>query len=375
MVLVAQTARLTPVSARLPDFPWDVLAPAKVRAAAHPGGLVDLSMGTPVDPVPAVIQAALTAGANAPGYPLTAGTLALRAAIVDYVARRCGAQLPDSAVLPTIGSKELVAWLPTLLGLGPEDTVVIPTVCYPTYEVGARLARATVTRSDSLTALGPARVALVWLNSPGNPHGRVLPVAHLRKVVAWARERQAVVVSDECYLEFGWDATPVSILSDEVCDGSVDGLLAVHSLSKRSNLAGYRAGFIAGDPNLVGELLEVRKHSGMLMPAPVQAAMVAALADQSHVDDQRARYHARREVLRGALIAAGFTVDDSQAGLYLWATRGEDSWSTVDWLADRGILVSPGAFYGPAGHLHVRVALTASDADVAAAAARLEPEG
>ncbi len=334
----------------------------------HPDGLVDLSMGTPVDPVPPLIRSALSAAANAPGYPLTAGTSTLRAAIADWVAAHCGAA-PGFGVLPTIGSKELVAWLPTLLGVGPGDTVVIPSLCYPTYEVGARLAGATVVRADSLTALGPARVKLVWLNSPGNPTGRILPEAHLRKVVSWARSRGTVVVNDECYLSLGWEATPVSILS--VCDGSYDGVLAVHSLSKRSNLAGYRAGFVSGDPVLVKELLAVRKHAGMIVPAPVQAAMVAALGDESHVDDQRARYRSRRALLRPALEKAGFTVEHSEAGLYLWATRDEDCWSTVDWFAGLGILVAPGTFYGPAGGRHIRVALTATDERVESAAHRL----
>jgi succinyldiaminopimelate transaminase len=367
-------ARRTPVSAGLPDFPWDLLEPAKARAAAHPDGLIDLSMGAPVDPVAPVIRAAIAAGSARPGYPPTAGTADLRAALVAYTARRCGAGLPETGVLPTIGSKELVAALPRLLGLGPGDTVVIPSVCYPTYEVGVRLAGAAVVRSDSLVALGPQpRVGLIWVNSPGNPHGRVLPAAHLRKVVDWARERGAVVASDECYLELGWDARPVSILDPSVCGGSYDNLLAVHSLSKRSNLAGYRAGFVAGDPALVAELLAVRKHAGLIVPHPVQAAMVAALGDEAHALEQKRRYRARREVMRDALTAAGFTIDHSEAGLYLWATRDEDSWSTLDWLAERGVLAAPGAFYGPAGERHVRLALTASDDRVAALPARLAP--
>ncbi|WP_260729614.1 succinyldiaminopimelate transaminase [Dactylosporangium roseum] len=357
------------LAAGLPDFPWDRLEPAKAAAAKHPDGLVDLSIGTPVDPVPAVIRAALADASDAPGYPLTAGTPGLREAIRGWVARWCEPSGDGFGVLPTIGSKELVAWLPTLLGIGPGDTVVIPRVCYPTYEVGVQLSGATVVRADSLTSVGPARVRLVWVNSPSNPTGRVLPPAHLRKVVDWARERGAIVASDECYLPLSWESSPVSILS--VCDGSFDNVLAVHSLSKRSNLAGYRAGFVAGDPALVDELLQVRKHSGMIVPAPVQAAMVAALGDEAHVEEQRERYARRRVVLRTAFERAGFTVEHSEAGLYLWLTRGEDSWSTVDWLAERGILAAPGAFYGPAGERHVRVALTASDERVAAAAARL----
>ena len=347
-----------------------MLEPAKAVAAAHPDGLVDLSMGTPVDSVPTLIRAALDGGSDAPGYPPTAGVPPLRAAISAWVAASCGAVPGAFDVLPTIGSKELVAALPTLLGLGPGDEVLIPSVCYPTYEVGARLAGATVVRSDSLTALGPAsRVRLVWLNSPANPTGQVLPPAHLAKVVDWARSRGAVVASDECYLPLGWEAEPVSVLS--VCAGSYDSVLAVHSLSKRSNLAGYRAGFVAGDPSLIVKLLAVRKHAGLIVPAPVQAAMIAALSDESHVASQRARYAARRSILLAALTGAGFTVSHSEAGLYLWATRGEDCWSTVDWLAARGILVAPGSFYGPAGASHVRVALTASDPQVAAVAARL----
>jgi succinyldiaminopimelate transaminase len=359
------------LSEKLPDFPWDLLEPAKARAAAHPGGIVDLSIGTPVDPVPALIRSALADASDAPGYPLTAGTPALRAAITDWVRSAC-ATSGTFGVLPTIGSKELVAWLPTLLGIGPGDVVAIPSVCYPTYEVGAQLAGASVVRSDSLVALGPdRRVRMIWLNSPSNPTGRVLPVQHLRKVVAWARERGVTVVSDECYLSLGWAATPVSILSDEVSDGDHTGLLAVHSLSKRSNLAGYRAGHISGDRALVAELLAVRKHAGMIVPAPVQAAMVAALDDETHVAEQRARYAARRDILRPALTKAGFEISHSEAGLYLWATRDQDCWQTVDALAQRGILAAPGAFYGPAAAKHVRIALTATDERVAAAAGRL----
>jgi succinyldiaminopimelate transaminase len=358
------------VSARLPDFPWDQLSPYKARAAAHPDGLIDLSMGTPVDPVPELVQAALAAAGDAPGYPTTAGTPELRDAISTYLRDRFGVP-GTAAVLPTIGSKELVAGLPAQLGLGPADLVVIPQLAYPTYEVGARLAGAQCLAADSLTAIGPRRVALLWLNSPANPTGKILPVTHLRKVVAWARERGVIVASDECYLELGGAEQPVSILHPDVSDGDLTGLLAVHSLSKRSNLAGYRAGFVAGDPALVAELLAVRKHAGLIVPTPVQAAMAAALRDPAHVDAQRQRYDRRRELLRAALLSAGFAIEHSQAGLYLWASRDEDCWQTVEFLAERGILVSPGAFYGPAGGRHVRVALTATDAHVAAAADRL----
>ncbi|MGW5055082.1 succinyldiaminopimelate transaminase [Actinokineospora sp. NPDC004072] len=353
----------------LPDFPWDSLADHAARARAHPDGVVDLSVGTPVDPVPAVIRDALASVSEVPGYPTTHGTPALRAAAVAAMARRYGVVgLDPAAVLPTIGSKELVAWLPTLLGA---KSVVIPEVAYPTYEVGALLAGASVLRADSLTQIGPATPSLLWLNSPANPTGKVLPVEHLRKVVDWARERGVVVASDECYLSLGWDAEPVSILHPSVCDGDFTNLLAVHSLSKSSSLAGYRAGFIAGDPALVARLLEIRKHAGMIVPFPVQAAMAAALADDEHVVAQKARFGRRREALRAALTEAGFTVDHSEAGLYLWATRGEPAWDTVSWLADHGILAAPGPFYGPTATHHVRIALTATDERITAAVVRL----
>jgi succinyldiaminopimelate transaminase len=278
----------------------------------------------------------------------------------------------ESAVLPVIGTKEFIAWLPTLLGCGAGDLIVHPELAYPTYDAGARLAGATPVPADGLVSLGPAPVRLAWLNSPSNPAGRVLPAGHLAKVVAWGRERGTVIAADECYIEFGWDSQPVSILHPDVCGGSQAGLLAVHSLSKRSNLAGYRAGFVTGDPDLIGELLEIRKHAGMMMPAPVQAAMAAALDDDAHAAQQRARYSARRSALRPALEAAGWAVEHSEAGLYLWASHpARDCWDSVRLLAQAGILVAPGEFYGPAGARHVRVALTATDERVAAAVARL----
>ncbi len=297
----------------------------------------------------------------------------MRQAVADYLHRRWRASVSADDVLPLIGTKELVAWLPTLLGLGADDLVGYPELAYPTYEVGALLAGAVPVRAGSLTALGPAPVRLLWVNSPANPDGTVLPAEHLAKVVAWARERDVVVASDECYLEFGWDVEPVSILHPDVCGGSHDGLLAVHSLSKRSNMAGYRAGFVTGDPELVHSLHEVRRHAGMVVPAPVQAAMVAALDDHDHVVEQRQRYQRRRELLVTALTAAGFVIERSEGSLYLWATRGEPAMDSVNHLASHGVLVAPGDFYGPAGSQHIRVSLTASDERVQAAASRLVP--
>jgi succinyldiaminopimelate transaminase len=342
------------------------------EAQRHPDGLIDLSIGAPVDPVPEVVQAALAAAANAPGYPFTRGTPQLREAAAGWLTRRHGVRADPDAVLPVIGSKEFIAWLPTMLGCGPGDTVMYPAVAYPTYDAGARLAGAEPLAADSLVAAGPRPVRLAWLNSPSNPTGRVLPPEHLRKMVSWARERGAVLASDECYIEQGWETEPVSVLHPDVCGGSHDGLLALHSLSKRSNMAGYRAGFVTGDPALIADLHEICRHAGMIVPAPVQAAMTAALSDDEHADEQRERYRIRRAALRPALEAAGWRIDHSEAGLYLWASRpGSDGWESAGILAEAGLLVSPGELYGPAGAQHIRLALTLTDENAAAAVARL----
>ena len=368
------TLKRTKVADRLPDFPWDSLAEAKATAAKHPDGIVDLSVGTPVDPVSPAIQLALTESAAEPGYPQTKGTPELRRAIVGAMERRfkvTGLDA-DSQVLPVIGTKEAIAWMPTLLGLGAGHTVVIPELAYPTYEVSARLAGADVLRSDSLLKLGPQTPALIYLNSPANPHGQVLGVEHLRKFVEFARERGTIIVSDECYLGLGWgEERPVSILDPEVCGGDFTNLIAVHSLSKTSNLASYRAGWLAGDGALIQELLGIRRHAGLMNPGPIQSAMVAALEDDGHEVLQKQLYRDRRELLKAALLQAGFDIEYSDGGLYLWATQGRDGRETVAELADKGILVAPGDFYGPKGKNFVRVGLTATDERIEAAARRL----
>jgi succinyldiaminopimelate transaminase len=370
--LIEGPLRRTGLAAELPDFPWDTIAAARAIAEAHPGGIVDLSVGTPIDPTPERATRALCGAANSPGYPFTAGTLALRKAIASYLVRRWGADgLAPDDTLPVIGTKELVAWLPTLLGLGPDDLVVYPTMAYPTYLVGAKIAGCRAIACDDLDQLGDSQPALIWINSPSNPTGQILDPAALKYRVTWARERGALVASDECYGEFGWEAEPISVLHPSINDGRHNGLLAVHSLSKRSNLAGYRAGFIAGDRDAVTNLLLIRKHAGMLVPRPVQEAMIALLDDHDHVSQQRERYMRRRSMLRPALEAAGFRIEHSEGAIYLWATRDEDCHASMDLLAHKGILVAPGDFYGPAASRYVRVALTATDERVAAAAARL----
>lgn len=351
---------------RLPDFPWDSLAELAQRAREHPAGIVDLSVGTPVDPTPEIVQRALGESADAPGYPTTAGLPDLTRSIRSWLERRLGVT-SRVGVLPTIGSKEMVAWLPTGLGLGDGDTVVIPAVAYPTYEIGGLVAGASVIATDEVEDVPHA--SMIWLNTPSNPTGGVLGVDRLTDIVAWARDRGIPVVSDECYIELGWDAQPVSILDPRVNAGDPTGLLAVHSLSKRSSMAGYRFGFVAGDQELVSGLLAVRKHLGMMVPTPVQFAAIAAYDDDTHVAEQRNRYFARRRELQGAVIDAGFRIDHSQAGLYLWVTDGRDAWALAEWFADRGILVAPGTFYGD--NEHVRIALTATDERVASAVSRL----
>ncbi|MEN2737228.1 succinyldiaminopimelate transaminase [Microbacterium sp. X-17] len=369
----------------LPDYPWDLMAPyaARAREAVPFGdasGIVDLSIGSPVDPTPALIRDALAHATDAHAYPQTVGTPALREAIAAWFERRRGVPgLAPEDVLPTIGSKELVAFLPFFLGLGEGDAVVHPRAAYPTYAIGAAFAGAEAVASDD-PAEWPENTRLVWLNSPGNPDGRVLSVDELRAAVTRARELGAVVAGDECYAELGWDApwdaapTP-SVLDPRVVGDDRGGVLAVYSLSKQSNLAGYRAAFVAGDRALIARLTTVRKHAGLMLPSPLQAAMVVALGDDAHVAAQRERYRARRALLKPALEAAGFRIDSSEAGLYLWATEGRDAWESIGRLADLGILAGPGVFYGDHNAEHVRLSLTATDERIAAAASRLRAFG
>lgn len=370
----------------LPEYPWQSLAPYKTTASAHPDGMADLSIGAPVDPTPQVIQDALQAATNWPGYPGSAGTEELRAAIAAwYQRRRDVSGLTTANIAATVGSKEFIAWLPLFLGLGPDDVIVYPTVAYPTYDIGAKIVGARSVTADSLDELDEttrAKVKLVWVNSPANPTGIVQDAKALRALVDDARGVGAVVASDECYAELGWgrwENTPIpSILHNSVSGGDLTGLLSVYSLSKQSNMAGYRAAFVAGDANLIAALINLRSHTGMVVPGPIQQAMIAALANDDHVAAQKARYRARREQLIDAMTAAGLVVEHSEAGLYLWVrdpavtqSRPEDSWALVDRFAQAGILVGPGVFYSSAGNGYIRASLTATDHDIQQAVARL----
>jgi succinyldiaminopimelate transaminase len=352
---------------RPPPYPYDRLNDLKAVAERHPGGCVDLSIGTPMDPPPPAVVAALAASGTERGYPPSIGTVALREAAVAWLARRFGVDLPLGQVAACVGTKELVAGLPHWLRLRrpARDTVLYPAVSYPSYAMGATLAgcRAVPVPVDrnwrlDLDAIDPAdaeRALGLWVNTPGNPAGGLDDLA---AAAAWGRARDVPVLSDECYVEFTWDGPPRTIL-----EHGTDGVLAVHSLSKRSNLAGLRAGFYAGDAELVGYLSEVRKHAGFMVPGPVQAAAAAALADQAHVEEQRARYHARLVRLRAILAELGVEAPLPGGGFYLWpeAPAG-DAWAFARRLAEElGVLASPGEFYGDAAATHVRLALVAPD--------------
>lgn len=317
-----------------------------------------------MDSTPEFIQEELRESSNSPSYPVTAGTPELRAAITKWAKNKLKAT-GDFDVLPVIGSKELVAWLPTLL---QAKSVNFPEIAYPTYRVGAILAGA----SEAAVAITPEEwqlADLTWINSPANPTGRVHSDAEFQAAITWARQNNSILVSDECYLEFGDTAAPTSIL--QYTNGDNQNILAVHSLSKRSSMAGYRGAFLIGDQKLIARVREIRKHAGMMVPLPIQRAMTIALTDELHVAEQRARYNARREKLVPALKAAGFEIEYSNAGLYIWCTRKESDWDSVSWLANLGILATPGNFYGELGKSHIRIAMTASDLQIAAAAARI----
>lgn len=349
---------------KLPDFPWDALAPYGAIAKRHPEGAIDLSVGTPVDPTPEFIQKAFQEASNSPSYPVTVGTPELRDAITAWARKYLGAT-GEFGVLPIIGSKEFVAWLPTFI---EAQSVLYPDVAYPTYLVGSLLAQAAATPVSLDASMWPA-ADMAWVNSPSNPTGRVHSEAEFKAAIDWSRKNKSVVVSDECYLEFGDTVKPTSILNYTAGDNK--NILAVHSLSKRSSMAGYRAAFIVGDPLLIARILEVRKHAGMMVPLPVQIAMIAALSDEDHVVKQRSLYNARRASLAPALRAAGFTIENSEAGLYIWATRNENCWDSISWLAELGIIATPGVFYGELGASHIRIAMTATDAQITEASLRI----
>jgi succinyldiaminopimelate transaminase len=371
------------VTFRLPPYPYDRLDGLAKLAAAHPDGMVDCSIGTPYDPpLPAVVEALATSGTER-GYPASAGSPLLRQAAAAWLDRRFGlAGLPVTSVAACIGTKEFVASVPHVLRLRrPErDTVLYPAVSYPTYAMGAELAgcRAVAVPAvpgrlggldlESIRPDDAGRALVLWSNSPSNPTGGL---GDLGAEAAWGRERGIPVFSDECYAEFTWDGPPRSML-----EHGTEGVVAVHSLSKRSNLAGVRVGFYAGDPEMVEFLRAVRQHAGLMVPGPAQAAGVAALADDAHVVRQRERYLERLQYLTGVLTAYGCPVSLPEGGFYLWvpvpAGRWTDAWAMAESLArDGGLLVSPGDLYGDDGAGHVRIAVVQPMERLALVGARL----
>ena len=329
------------------------MAPYGEKAKKYPGGFIDLSQGTPVDPTPTFIQEALTKASNSPSYPLTAGSSQLKDAIRAWATLNLGAS-GEFDVLPVIGSKEFVALLPTFL---QSKTVLYPKIAYPTYLVGALMASAKAIPVE-IDAKSWPTADLAWINSPSNPTGQVQSDSEILATINWARNNGSVIASDECYLSFSKEAK--SILS--LTGGNNEGVLAVHSLSKRSNLAGYRASFVIGDSKLIDQIRQIRKHAGLIVPLPVQQAMIAALSDNNHAIEQAERYEKRRIKLITALSKAGFSIEFSKAGLYIWCSKNEDCYKTVDWFANLGVLVTPGSFYG--SEKFIRIALTATDESI-----------
>ncbi|MCL5947602.1 MAG: aminotransferase class I/II-fold pyridoxal phosphate-dependent enzyme [Actinobacteria bacterium] len=354
----------------LEPYPYDRLDGLRETASKHPGGAVDLSIGTPVDPPPRVALSALSSSGAERSYPPSAGTVAFREACAAWMERRFGVVVEPDWIGACVGTKEYVASLPGYLKLREEDkgTVLFPALSYPTYSMGARLAGLTPVAVPELPgggldldAISPHDrndALLLWVNSPSNPTGALTDLAGCAE---WGRKYGVPVASDECYADYTWDA----LSAHSVLESGTGGVLAVHSLSKRSNLAGLRAGFYTGDPSLVSFLVEVRKHAGLMVPGPVQAAASSALGDEGHVRRQRAIYHSRLVRLANILTAVGVEAGLPRGGFYLWVpvpSSMGDCWDLAGWLATRlGMVVSPGIFYGEGGKYHVRVAAVASE--------------
>lgn len=359
-----------------PPYPFDRLDAYQKIAASHDGGIVDLSIGTPCDPPPDAVVAALSQSGSERGYPASIGTEALRRSVARWMGRTFAIDVPISRIAACIGTKEFVATTPHYMKLRRpnRDTVIYPAVAYPTYEMGAILAglRAVAVPMNaeghmdfaSLSQDDIDRALMVWVNSPSNPTGGL---DDLKYAANWGRAHNIPIFSDECYTEFTWSTSAQSILQH-----GLDGVVAVHSLSKRSNLAGVRVGFYAGDADIVEYLKEVRKHAGFMVPGPAQAAGVAALDDDAHVKIQRDRYRIRLESLAQTLSKwSGIDIPLPDGGFYLWFPV-DDAWAFTEKLArEGGALVSPGDFYGPAASKFVRVAVVQPDAKLSLVAQRL----
>jgi len=362
-----------------PEYPYARLGRLADVAGRHEGGMVDLSVGTPCDPPPSTVVVALGSSGSERGYPSSVGSEAMRREAARWMGRRFEVNVDATNVAACVGTKEFVASAAWFLRLRDptRDTVIAPAVAYPTYAMGAQLAGCNVVEVDESPDGGvdlrsvphelSRRAVMVWLNSPSNPTGNL---TDLEAAASWGRARGVPVFSDECYAEFTWDRPRAST----VLQAGSDGVVAVHSLSKRSNMAGTRVGFYAGDPEIVGYLSALRQHAGLMVPGPVQAAAVVALEDDEHVVAQRRRYRRRLERLCSLLCEGGLDARLPAGGFYLWvpvpgwATAADDrdkrsgAWVLAQALAEAaGVLVSPGDLYGEAGSGFVRVAAVQPD--------------
>ncbi len=359
-----------------PPYPYERLEGLKTLAATHEGGAIDCSIGTPIDAPPDFVVAELARATGARGYPPSAGTPQYREAVATWLARRFGVEVSVSQVAACVGTKEFVASLASYLHLRrpDRDTVLYPAISYPTYAMGATLAglravgvsmRAGVLDLGSIDRSDADRALVLWSNSPSNPTGRL---DDLGRAAAWGRDHDVLVASDECYADFTWSDRPRTILSH-----GLENVLALHSISKRSNLAGVRAGFYAGDEHVVAYLRLVRQHAGLMVPAPVQSAVALAYGDDAHVEVQRQTYSRRLEFMGDALRAAGVDCPAPEGAFYLWCSRvGMDGWELAAWLASvSGLIVSPGDLYGPPGAAFVRIAMVQPDERLELAASRL----
>lgn len=357
------------IHAALPGMYIGQVTENMALARAYDGPFISMAGGSPEDPVPDFIRQALLDLSDAHGYTPASGTPMFRQAALAWMERRLGApsgMIAADDIIPLVGTKELLTLLPTLLGIGEGDLVAIPDPSYPSFPVGAILAGATPYHlaADELPRHG---TKIVWVNSPSNPTGEIVSGDRLRALVGWAREHDALLVADECYIEFHWDDDDrcVSVLDPAVNGGSMANIFAIYSMSKRSNLAGYRVGFLAGDPLQLPNLKRLRDYLGLMVPTPILGAATVALADDEHVEAQRAIYVERAAKLSTALELAGFTVDVARAGMFLWATNGQSADDAARWFAERGIAVTEGDGFGPAGENYVRIALTSLRTDEA----------
>ncbi|MGC8480279.1 MAG: pyridoxal phosphate-dependent aminotransferase [Acidimicrobiales bacterium] len=344
------------------------------------GEVIDLSVGSPTDPAPHVVVERLREAERLGGYPASAGFPDLRAAYERWVVKRFGMALDQLSAGMCLGTKEFIASLPGLLRtLQPDrDVLLYPSVSYPTYRFGAEiaglqpvavpLAEDGVMDFERVDRQLRERALLCWVNAPSNPTG---VSRGIKEAVDFGEKSGCVVASDECYVDYVWSGEPTSAASIRS-----ERVLSVHSLSKRSNLAGLRVGGYLGDPAIVSQLLRLRREAGLMIPGPIQIAAIAAYEDEEHVAMQRSRYHARLVMLRDALAGRGFEVALPEGGIYLWFKGPSDRFPTgrslARYLAEiAGVVVSPGDQFGADSTSYVRMAMCAPTSLISLIAERI----